>query len=182
MPGRNRDYEAQKARQREYRRNKRKELAYREMEREKAKARRASPKGQAYYRQYRERNRDKLSKYHTDYIKRRRQAGDDPRKALMVEARKAGCLICGEKTECCLSFHHVNPRRGGITVAMAAQRSLAAVMRELKGCVCLCENCHRKVHAGLVQLPARCDDANTRIEGPGTASGGLPGSRGEGVE
>jgi hypothetical protein len=32
---------------------------------------------------------------------------------------------------------------------------VSTLKRELKKCVCLCHNCHSKVHAKLIELPAR---------------------------
>lgn len=80
--------------------------------------------------------------------------------AVKEEIRKFkddGFLICGESEPVCLSAHHVKPKEKKYPVAMMASRGLSPVVvrRELSKCVCLCENCHRKVHAGIVAIPDR---------------------------
>lgn len=65
-----------------------------------------------------------------------------------------GCRICGEADFVCLSFHHLDPttKRFDISRARSQGYSLKAITAELAKCVCLCENCHRKLHAGLFAL------------------------------
>jgi transcription elongation factor Elf1 len=74
---------------------------------------------------------------------------------LMLEFRKNGCLLCQEKASCCLVAHHINPEQKEFNLRDARLGSLALerVAKELSKCVCLCENCHRKVHAGVRALP-----------------------------
>jgi predicted HNH restriction endonuclease len=40
------------------------------------------------------------------------------------------------------------------TLAKAASNKMAvaAVLEELEKCICVCENCHRKIHGGLITL------------------------------
>ncbi len=64
------------------------------------------------------------------------------------------CCWCGEKTSCTLDFHHVDASKEfeiGTGFYKVSRKTLIA---ELAKCVCLCANCHRKVHAGLIDLPA----------------------------
>jgi hypothetical protein len=69
---------------------------------------------------------------------------------------RTGCCLCGEKTLCCLDFHHLvgnsKGREGGMPVSRAACNSEKQFRRELKKCVVLCANCHRKVHAGILHI------------------------------
>ena len=75
---------------------------------------------------------------------------------MISEFRKNGCLLCEEKTPCCLSAHHVDSETKDVTVAfLAASVQPKKLKKELAKCVCLCENCHRKVHAGLLNFDAR---------------------------
>ncbi len=80
------------------------------------------------------------------------------RKAEMNAIRQRdGCLFCGEKTLCVLDFHHIKGRskHGGKVMARAANCSDKQFKKELKRCVVVCANCHRKVHAGLLSVEDR---------------------------
>lgn len=73
----------------------------------------------------------------------------------MVEAFKSnGCALCGERERCCLSAHHMDPRTKDFGISDGGRRrvTVARVRTELKKCICLCENCHRKVHAGVLAV------------------------------
>lgn len=61
------------------------------------------------------------------------------------------CLVCGEVTPECLDFHHLRDKKDDIA-KLIKSGSVKAVTEELDKCVCLCANCHRKVHAGLIDL------------------------------
>ena len=71
---------------------------------------------------------------------------------LVAEFRADGCATCGERESCCLVAHHVDPETKTFSLGNANRehRSPEAVVRELKKCVCLCHNCHAKVHAGVI--------------------------------
>lgn len=73
---------------------------------------------------------------------------------LVAEARKSGCLLCGENATCCLDFHHVDPKTKSFGIARRTLKYNAVKIREeLAKCVVLCKNCHCKLHAGFVHLP-----------------------------
>jgi hypothetical protein len=119
--------------------------------------------------------KDKAAKaaYHKEYMRRRyandpefrarhlaRVAKNDARyhamrKALIAAFRADGCLLCDEKTPCCLVAHHVDPAKKEHNIAnmVRSQFSTTKIAKELMKCVCLCENCHRKLHNGLIALP-----------------------------
>jgi transcription elongation factor Elf1 len=66
------------------------------------------------------------------------------------------CIVCGENESACLDFHHVDPSNKDMAVgAMLSDQgpSLRRLMQEVDKCVVLCANCHRKHHAGLLDLP-----------------------------
>lgn len=74
----------------------------------------------------------------------------ETRESIIDDARKEGCLLCPEKDPCCLVFHHLDPeaKRFGIGRSRTMPKLfLAEIKAELRKCVCLCWNCHRKVHA-----------------------------------
>lgn len=64
------------------------------------------------------------------------------------------CVVCGESCIPCLDFHHIHDKVSGIGAILCEQRSIPKLAEEIKKCVVLCANCHRKLHAGLIQLPA----------------------------
>jgi hypothetical protein len=72
---------------------------------------------------------------------------------LISKFRQNGCIICGEKEPCCLQAHHVRGKKlynlGDLT---RGRHGVATVEAELAKCVCICANCHCKVHGGVVKL------------------------------
>lgn len=76
------------------------------------------------------------------------------RTAIVNEFKADGCLICGERDVVCLSAHHRDPAEKDFNIAARDQVSLDKLYSELAKCVCLCENCHRKEHAGHLEIPA----------------------------
>lgn len=63
-----------------------------------------------------------------------------------------GCMYCGENSHpCVLEYHHVNDDKD-ITIGQQNSRKLSVLMDEVKKCICLCANCHRKVHAGVINV------------------------------
>lgn len=57
-----------------------------------------------------------------------------------------GCVICGEKDYRCLDFHHVNREDKLFTISRKTGRyDMKIIWEEIKKCIVLCSNCHRKV-------------------------------------
>ena len=73
---------------------------------------------------------------------------------LIIEAKKEGCLLCPEKEPACLDFHHVGKKTYAVSVVMQKSGSIKKLKEEIKKCVVVCSNCHRKLHAGLLTLPS----------------------------
>ena len=67
---------------------------------------------------------------------------------------KYPCLVCGEDEKACIDWHHVNDEEKEFKLANARDTSMDRIKKEIDKCVCLCANCHRKVHAGLIDLSA----------------------------
>lgn len=76
-------------------------------------------------------------------------------KEILAEFRLLGCRICKELEPCCLVAHHVDPSKKEYRIGEARGLGIGIerFKSELAKCVCLCENCHRKVHAGIASLP-----------------------------
>lgn len=66
------------------------------------------------------------------------------------------CVVCGEKESVCLDFHHTDPNKKDNNVStMLSEKNVSfkKIMAEVDKCTVLCSNCHRKVHAGVIELP-----------------------------
>lgn len=80
--------------------------------------------------------------------KRRKKVRD-----MAVEYKGGKCMFCGyAKYAGALDFHHLTDKHFGISQD-GCTRSWDRVKQELDKCVLVCANCHREIHAGLLQLP-----------------------------
>lgn len=70
----------------------------------------------------------------------------------LLYSLKKPCIICGEAEPVCIDFHHINPEDKEFTIGKCRGRGKEWLIKEISKCVCLCSNCHRKVHAGLIDL------------------------------
>lgn len=66
--------------------------------------------------------------------------------------RIVGCKLCTENEPAALDLHHLDPsvKEGNPSEFYGHSRS--TLKSELRKCVVLCANCHRKVHAGLLTI------------------------------
>ncbi len=90
------------------------------------------------------------NKLHRAAAKKRKQAGEK-----LVEAfRSKGCKKCKEKEPCCLVAHHLDPSKKELPIASSVSSCVSPkrIEAELAKCVCLCMNCHAKVHKGVIRL------------------------------
>lgn len=62
---------------------------------------------------------------------------------------KTSCQVCGESEKICLDFHHLRDKDMPVS-QLAAYGSMKRVKEEIDKCIVLCSNCHRKVHAGII--------------------------------
>ncbi len=65
------------------------------------------------------------------------------------------CINCNESYYACLDFHHINPDDKLFSInsmTRASKVNWSIIYKEVKKCVCLCSNCHRKLHAGKIKL------------------------------
>jgi len=89
------------------------------------------------------------SKHTQDSAKRRAKIRRDVVSTWLREYKKQSiCEKCGENHPACLEFHHVNPNNKEIEISRAVTNnwSINRLQIELGKCVCLCCNCHRKIH------------------------------------
>jgi transcription elongation factor Elf1 len=73
-------------------------------------------------------------------------------RSYVSEVKKEGnCVLCGEKEISCLDFHHLSDK--DMEIARLINRgSLIRLKKEIEKCVLLCANCHRKLHAGILNI------------------------------
>lgn len=112
----------------------------------------------AYHREYmqkRLKNDEAYRQKHLALVRKNDVRAREAIGALIASFRAKGCALCPEKEPCCLSAHHLDKDAKDFSVANAKGRKLGVprTVAELAKCVCLCENCHRKVHAGVLHLP-----------------------------
>lgn len=84
--------------------------------------------------------------------KRSRTVSTSNRKILSEMKSTLGCKLCKENDPVCLGFHHTDPREKDFTIAHYMACSIEKLKMEIQKCVCLCSNCHKKVHAGKIEL------------------------------
>jgi hypothetical protein len=104
--------------------------------------------------------RDRLANdpnYKAKHLARVRKTDERAReavKALIASFRETGCILCREAEHACLSAHHVKADEKDFNIGDASRKKMSAarVEQELAKCICLCHNCHAKVHAGIVVL------------------------------
>lgn len=60
------------------------------------------------------------------------------------------CQVCNEPCIECLDFHHLHSKLDVVT----RLGTWSKLLSEIKKCVVLCCNCHRKGHGGLIDFPS----------------------------
>lgn len=84
----------------------------------------------------------------------------DRKKALRQEFKEwkstLSCVMCGEDDSECLEFHHVDPATKDVNPAdLLRDRSWSMERMKktlMETCLCVCANCHRKIHRRIRQL------------------------------
>lgn len=73
---------------------------------------------------------------------------------MAVQYKGGQCCICGyNKYVGALEFHHLDPNQKDFGIGSKGYtRSFDIVKKELDKCICVCSNCHREIHAGLIDL------------------------------
>ena len=93
------------------------------------------------------------AKYRGRYLDRNRKYREDMRKWFNDLIKDHKCTMCPEDENACLDYHHIDPSTKEGNVGSLCKSSKDRTIKELKKCVPLCANCHRKLHAGLIELP-----------------------------
>jgi hypothetical protein len=73
------------------------------------------------------------------------------RKELLTSLFHNRCFICGiEDDPCVYDFHHIKHK--DFTISSGNNKSLKKQLIELKECIMVCSNCHRKIHNNFVDI------------------------------
>ncbi len=75
-------------------------------------------------------------------------------KKKLVELRGGKCQICGySRCLTALDFHHVDATSKEFELSQRGlTRSWDKILVEAKKCILVCANCHREIHAGIIDL------------------------------
>ena len=75
---------------------------------------------------------------------------DTKRNKALLKAKKIKCEICGETEYCCLELHHLMDKQYNISQSV---RNLSTKLfkAELNKCICVCANCHKKLHSNVIK-------------------------------
>ena len=65
----------------------------------------------------------------------------------MVKSHSS-CMCCDTKDG--IQFHHVNPNNKRMEVSLSVSYSLNVLKKEMKKCWVMCEECHKKLHLGVL--------------------------------
>lgn len=77
---------------------------------------------------------------------------DQRKKQRLVNSLGGKCCICGyNRCLSALQFHHKNPEEKDFTISQNAHIGFEKALQEVKKCILVCANCHREIHAGLIE-------------------------------
>lgn len=65
------------------------------------------------------------------------------------------CYYCLESEPIVLDLHHLNPLEKDADPSSLVNCSIETLKAEIRKCIVLCANCHRKVHSRLLPNPTR---------------------------
>jgi hypothetical protein len=79
---------------------------------------------------------------------------------MTVELKGGRCQVCGySKCIWALDFHHYDESTKSFNLSTDGMtRSWARIKEEVSKCLLVCANCHREIHAGLIDISKRSSD------------------------
>ena len=107
----------------------------------------------------------KFKKRKNDEVKFDRRLKENKIKYINTFKRKQICIVCGESSYCCLEFHHLNRENKLFTISSAIcniKIGMRQLKDELKKCVIICSNCHKKLHFNEMNVGLLQEILNTR--------------------
>ena len=81
-----------------------------------------------------------------------KRATRESKKLVLESLKSVGCACCGEKDKVCLDFHHYDPSEKEFNMSSALTKPFRKMIEEAAKCIVTCSNCHRKIHAGAINL------------------------------
>lgn len=73
-------------------------------------------------------------------------------KRKLVEYKGGKCQICGyNKCIDALDFHHINQEEKEYNIS-GGTKSFERLKKEVDKCILVCSNCHREIHAGIIEI------------------------------
>jgi len=91
-------------------------------------------------RKYYEKNKEKVKAASTVFKERGKEKWDKYKATLK-------CARCNESHIACMDFHHTDPSDKEYSVsALISSKMFTKAYKEIKKCIVLCANCHRKHH------------------------------------
>ena len=103
-----------------------------------------------YTKKYRRKHPERVAlTSHKLYVKKKAAA-----KAQIYAVHGAKCKVCGESCEPCLVVHHKSGKNGmrKELVALCSLYRYQIYATQLNDIIVLCQNCHHKLHAGLIKI------------------------------
>jgi 5-methylcytosine-specific restriction endonuclease McrA len=102
-----------------------------------------------------------------EYLKKAVTARRKRLKAMAIEYKGGKCIFCGYgKCNDALDFHHINSREKEFGLSVRGlTRSWKKISKELDKCILVCANCHRELHAGILQLSKEILECTSRDNG-----------------
>lgn len=74
------------------------------------------------------------------------------KKKALVEYKGGKCQCCGySKCIEALEFHHLDPNIKSFTIS-GKSKSFNSLKNEVDKCILVCSNCHKEIHAGLINI------------------------------
>lgn len=76
----------------------------------------------------------------------------DKLKDLIEQVKSFGCHCCDENDFCCIDLHHIGEYEKEFDSQIMLKNKIAInkITEELKKCITVCANCHRKIHANHI--------------------------------
>lgn len=86
------------------------------------------------------------------YNSKYRKAYREKNKRFIARIKRLGCSKCSEKSPECIDFHHLDKTTKYKELAWLVQKGyrLEVIKTEIRKCIRVCANCHRKIHAGTL--------------------------------
>ncbi|MDP1709789.1 MAG: HNH endonuclease signature motif containing protein [Candidatus Komeilibacteria bacterium] len=92
-----------------------------------------------------------------EYIKKAVSKRRKKLKRLVIEYKGGKCQLCGySRCPNAFDLHHIDEKQKDFSLSKdGLTRSWERTKKEADKCILVCANCHRELHAGLVEAPLK---------------------------